>query len=160
MIELNRHIEVLLLENDCVIVPDFGGFMAHHVDARYDEADGSFIPPIRTIGFNPQLKINDSVLIHSYIEAYSLSYPEALTRVEAEVNELKTKLYEQGSYELTNVGLLSINVDGNIEFTPNEAGIRWDDPELNIQWPIDPDEVITSEKDLRQPLFADADYFD
>lgn len=123
MIELNRHIEVLLLENDCVIVPDFGGFMAHHVDARYDEADGSFIPPIRTIGFNPQLKINDSVLIHSYIEAYSLSYPEALTRVEAEVNELRTKLYEQGSYELTNVGLLSINVDGNIEFTPNEAGI-------------------------------------
>ena len=69
MIELERHIEVLLLDNDCVIVPDFGGFMAHHVDARYDEADGSFVPPIRTLGFNPQLKINDSLLIHSYIEA-------------------------------------------------------------------------------------------
>lgn len=26
MIELARHIEILLLENDCVIIPDFGGF--------------------------------------------------------------------------------------------------------------------------------------
>ena len=25
MIELARHIEILLLENDCVIIPDFGG---------------------------------------------------------------------------------------------------------------------------------------
>lgn len=61
MIELDRHIEILLLSNDCVIVPDFGGFMAHHVDARYDEADGTFLPPLRTLGFNPQLKMNDSL---------------------------------------------------------------------------------------------------
>ena len=26
MIELARHIEILLLENDCVIIPDFGRF--------------------------------------------------------------------------------------------------------------------------------------
>lgn len=40
--ELERHIEILLLSNDCVIVPDFGGFMAHHVDARYDGRDNMF----------------------------------------------------------------------------------------------------------------------
>ena len=123
MIELERHIEILLLSNDCVIVPDFGGFVAHHVDARYDSADGSFIPPIRTLGFNPQLKMNDSLLIHSYIEAYGLSYPEALQRVEQEVSELRNVLGEQGFYELNNIGTLTQNTDGNLEFTPNEAGI-------------------------------------
>lgn len=112
-----------MLDNDCVIVPDFGGFMAHHVDARYDTSDGSFIPPIRTLGFNPQLKINDSLLIHSYIEAYGLSYPEAAQRVEREVWELRSVLNEVGSYELNNIGTLTLNTDGNIEFTPNEAGI-------------------------------------
>ena len=40
VIELERHIEILLLSNDCVIVPDFGGFMAHHVDAHYDKQEG------------------------------------------------------------------------------------------------------------------------
>ena len=32
MIELSQHIEVLLLENDCVIVPGLGGFVAHYTD--------------------------------------------------------------------------------------------------------------------------------
>ena len=30
MNELSRHIEILLLSNDCVIVPCFGGCVAHH----------------------------------------------------------------------------------------------------------------------------------
>ena len=54
MINLERHIEVLLLSNDCVIVPNFGGFMAHHIEAHYDKLDTMFFPPIRTIGLNPQ----------------------------------------------------------------------------------------------------------
>lgn len=33
MIELAQHIEVLLLENDCVIVPGFGGFVAYYTPA-------------------------------------------------------------------------------------------------------------------------------
>ena len=37
MIELARHIEILLLENDCVIIPDFGGFIAHYQPARSEE---------------------------------------------------------------------------------------------------------------------------
>ena len=59
VIELERHIEILLLDNDCVIVPGLGGFMAHHVEARYEEDEQAFLPPLRTLGFNPQLKINE-----------------------------------------------------------------------------------------------------
>ena len=100
MIELERHIEILLLSNDCVIVPGFGGFMAHHVDARYDEQENLFLPPQRTIGFNPQLTLNDSLLAQSYIEAYDISYPEALRRIEDEVRELRQHIECNGSYEL------------------------------------------------------------
>ena len=42
----------------------------------------------------------------------------------------------------------------------SEAGIRWNDPALAIQWPIDPQKVQTSEKDLKQPSFKDAEVFD
>lgn len=41
-----------------------------------------------------------------------------------------------------------------------EAGILWNDPELGINWPIRADEVITSEKDMKQPLLKDARLFD
>lgn len=123
VIELERHIEILLLSNDCVIVPSLGGFMAHHVDARYDEADGSFLPPLRTLGFNPRLTMNDSLLVQSYIEAYDISYPEALRRIETEVTEIRQSLESKRKFELNDIGILCLNEDGNIEFEPCEAGI-------------------------------------
>ena len=123
MIELEKHIEVLLLNNDCVIVPGLGRFMGHYMDARYDEQDSLFLPPLRTLGFNPQLTINDSLLVQSYVEAYDISYPEALRRIEAEVQELHQHLETEGQYELNDIGILSLNDEGNITFEPCEAGI-------------------------------------
>jgi dTDP-4-dehydrorhamnose 3,5-epimerase len=41
-----------------------------------------------------------------------------------------------------------------------EAGIRWNDPALGIEWPIDFSKVQTSEKDLNQPFLKDAEVFD
>lgn len=123
MIQIERHIEILLLSNDCVIVPDFGGFMAHHIEAHYEEDESLFLPPLRTLGFNPQLRLNDSLLAQSYIEAYDISYPEALRRIAGEVSELKQHLNENGSYELNDLGTIYLNDDGNYEFTPCEAGI-------------------------------------
>lgn len=123
VIEIERHIEILLLDNDCVIVPGLGGFTAHHVEARFDESDDVFLPPLRTLGFNQQLKINDSLLVQSYIEAYDISYPEALRRIEGEVEELRQRLANDGYYEMADIGVLEMNEDGNIIFTPCEAGI-------------------------------------
>lgn len=123
VIELQRHIEILLLDNDCVIVPDFGGFVAHQVASRYDQDDHMIIPPMRTLGFNPQLRINDSLLVQSYINALDISYPEALRRIEREVEEMKQVLSEEGFYTMEDIGTLRINSDGNIEFEPCEAGI-------------------------------------
>lgn len=123
MIEIERHIEILLLDNDCVIVPGLGGFMTHHVDARYDERDNMFLPPMRTLGFNPQLKMNDSLLAQSYIEAYDMSYPEAIKRIEDETMEIKQNLENKGEYELNDIGTLMLNDNGNIEFNPCESGI-------------------------------------
>ena len=123
MIELGRHIEILLLSNDCVIVPDLGGFMAHHIEAHYDDEERVFLPPQRTIGFNPQLKLNDSLLAQSYIEAYDISYPEALRRIEEEVSELKQSLSNEGYYELNGLGTLKVNEYEKLEFEPCEAGI-------------------------------------
>ena len=97
--------------------------MAHHVDARFDEADSTFVPPLRTLGFNQNLTMNDSLLVQSYIESYDISYPEALRRIESEVEELRQHLQAEGFYELNDIGVLSLNAEGNIEFAPCEAGI-------------------------------------
>lgn len=82
-----------------------------------------FVPPSRTLGFNPQLTMNDSLLAQSYVEAYDISYPEAVRRIESEVAELKQELQNEGVYEMNGIGELSLNEDGCIVFNPCEAGI-------------------------------------
>lgn len=123
MIELSRHIEILLLENDCVIVPGFGGFMAHHRPAEYVEEEGMFYPPQRTLGFNPQLTLNDSILAQSYVEAYDISYPEAVRRIEDELEEIKQLIAIEGEYEFHGIGTIKQKADGYYDFEPCAAGI-------------------------------------
>lgn len=131
--------------------------MAHHREACYDEHDGMFLPPQRTLGFNPQLKLNDSLLAQSYVEAYDISYPEALRRIEAEVAELKQHLDNEGFYELNDIGRLSFNPEGRLEFAPCEAGILT--PELYglSSFEFTPLTQATKEAALPQPtLVAEA----
>ena len=123
MIELGRHIEILLLNNDCVIVPNLGGFMTHHVEARYDDRDSMFIPPLRTLGFNPQLTMSDPLLAQSYADAYDISYPEAVALLEREVQSVKNQIEQEGQYEFIDLGILSLDKEGNYTFEPNEAGL-------------------------------------
>ena len=105
------------------MVPGLGGFVAHHIDARYDEHDGAFIPPFRTLGFNPHLKLNDSLLAQSYVEAYDISYPEAIQKISDEVEELKLCIQTDGYVELNDIGTIRLNAGGNYEFEPCEAGV-------------------------------------
>lgn len=123
MIELARHIEILLLENDCVIIPDFGGFIAHYQPARYVKEENLYLPPVRTIGFNPQLTINDGLLVQSYMQAYHTDFPDATRMIEKEVIELKENLYKEGCTEIHGIGTLHYNIHNSYEFHPNEDGV-------------------------------------
>lgn len=118
MIELAQHIEVLLLENDCVIVPGFGGFVTHYAPATHVKEENLFLPPTRTIGFNPQLKLNDGVLVQSYMAVYDTSFADASRIVEKEVNEFISLLHEEGKAHLENIGEIHYNIYGNYEFIP------------------------------------------
>jgi dTDP-4-dehydrorhamnose 3,5-epimerase len=40
---------------------------------------------------------------------------------------------------------------------PHDRGVRWDDPALNIAWPVDAKDVVISAKDKSLPELADAD---
>ena len=55
--------------------------------------------------------------------------------------------------------IFSYKVD-NVYAPQAEAGVRWNDPDLGIEWPIDPKDVLTSDKDLKQPLLRDAEVFE
>jgi dTDP-4-dehydrorhamnose 3,5-epimerase len=67
--------------------------------------------------------------------------------------------FAHGFLVLSDEAIFTYKVDN--PYAPQaEAGIRWNDPTLGIDWPIDPENVLTSEKDLKQPLLYDAEVFE
>ena len=118
MNELAKHIASLLLENDCVIIPDFGGFIAHYMPAQVNAEEHIFLPPMRVVGFNPQLRINDGLLAQSYMSVYGTTFPDAVKKLKLQSKELTATLHETGSMELENVGELRYSIRGQYEFIP------------------------------------------
>lgn len=67
--------------------------------------------------------------------------------------------FAHGFLVLSDEAIFTYKVDN--PYAPQaEAGIRWDDPDLGIAWPVDASQVVTSEKDLRQALLKDAEVFE
>ena len=67
--------------------------------------------------------------------------------------------FAHGFLVLSEEAIFTYKVD-NPYMPSQEAGVRWNDPELAIEWPIDPAVVQTSEKDLKQPLLKEAEVFE
>lgn len=123
MIELAQHIEALLLENDCVIVPGLGGFVTHYAPATRVKEENIFLPPTRIIGFNPQLRMNDGLLVQSYMSVYGTNFSDATKMVDRKVSELIVALHEEGKIDLPNVGEVRYDIHGAYNFVPYDNKI-------------------------------------
>lgn len=79
-------------------------------------------------GLNQQLTLNDGLLVQSYMQAYDTNYPETIKLINDAVKQLKQELQENGEYELSGIGRLTLGIGGKYNFTPCEAGVL--SPEL------------------------------
>ena len=62
--------------------------------------------------------------------------------------------FAHGFLVLSNSAIVSYKVDSS--YAPTyDAGIRWDDSILNIQWGVSESEVIVSDKDVKLPFFSE-----
>lgn len=67
--------------------------------------------------------------------------------------------FAHGFLVLSPEAIFTYKVDNTYAPT-QEASIRWNDETLAIEWPIDPKEVVTSEKDLKGKTLQEAELFD
>lgn len=67
--------------------------------------------------------------------------------------------FAHGFLVLSPEAIFTYKVD-NVYTPQSEAGLRWNDPALAIDWNIDSKALIMSAKDLVQPLLKDAELFE
>jgi dTDP-4-dehydrorhamnose 3,5-epimerase len=64
-----------------------------------------------------------------------------------------------GFLVLSEEAIFTYKVD-NVYAPQADAGIRWNDPDLNIEWPLDESQLLLSDKDRVQPFLKEAELFD
>jgi hypothetical protein len=117
---LDNYISDLLYRHDCVIVPDFGGFISNKKSARLDAETHAFYPPYKQIGFNSHLKHNDGLLANYIATKENISYQKATSAISLAVIKWQNKLQSEG-VEIKKIGKLSLNAEKQIEFTPGQG---------------------------------------
>lgn len=121
MNELIRHIEYLLVSNDCVVIPSLGAVLAHDMPARYDREQHTMLPPSRTFSFNASLDHNDGMLVTSVARSKSVSFEVARSIVGAEVDAMKRILASDGFLTLGAAGVLRMSAEGVMSFEPGRV---------------------------------------
>lgn len=112
------HIEHLLRNHDCVVIPGFGAFIAHSEIASR-KGEETILPPSRTVNFNSAITHNDGLLANSFMMRDSISYDKAVDAIAADVALLKSQLVASGEFSFGKIGTFRLASEGQVIFSPS-----------------------------------------
>lgn len=115
---LVTYIKDLLYRYDCVIVPDFGGFISNKISARIDEQSHTFYPPSKQLGFNHHLTHNDGLLANYVASAENISFDQANQKIVSIVAQWNQQIKTQ-ALVLDKIGAIALNEENQLIFEPN-----------------------------------------
>lgn len=121
--KLFKYIEFLLPQYNCVIIPDFGGFIVNIEPAHTDE-EGTITPPAYRISFNQDLKHNDGLLASHIQQKENMSYETACLAIKKYVEEIKKDCAQKGFLSCDKLGQLRTDGSGNLSFIPNQSNVH------------------------------------
>ena len=115
---LGNYINDLLYRYDCVIVPDFGGFITNKIGAKVNKFTHTFTPPTKQVTFNNLLKHNDGLLSNYIASSENISFENASSAISLSVIRWKNELQSK-PVEIENLGSLSLTDDKKLIFEPS-----------------------------------------
>lgn len=118
--QLSNYISDLLYRYECVIIPNFGGFVSKTVSSKVNHFTHTFYPPTKQLSFNSQLKNNDGLLANYISAAENCSFEIANEKISALVNTWENQL-KNGELSLNKIGTFSLNKEQNIVFEPIQS---------------------------------------
>ncbi|MET1258472.1 SPOR domain-containing protein [Flagellimonas sp. DF-77] len=117
---IEHYISELLYRYNCVVVPEFGAFLANTTSAKIDVANHTLFPPSKSISFNQQLSKNDGLLVSHIAKSKHLAYDDILDSVLEHSKTWKERLINGDRLDLDDIGSLTSDSEGRIQFKPTE----------------------------------------
>ena len=108
----------LLYRYDCVIVPDFGGFVARQNSAVFHPLTYTFDPPRKVVGFNSDLVHADGLLASELRKSENLTFDQTAELIQQTVQQWKNQLNQGQTLHLEGLGAFQKH-QGTLDFTPD-----------------------------------------
>ncbi|MDP3353623.1 MAG: SPOR domain-containing protein [Flavobacteriaceae bacterium] len=116
--KLENYISDLLYRYECVIVPDFGGFITTEYGSRINYNNHHFYPPYKKLSFNAYLKSNDGLLVNYIASVDQISFEDATKWLKETVIVWNEKVEREELY-LSKIGTFQNNLEGKLQFEPD-----------------------------------------
>ena len=113
---VEHYISELLFLHDCVILPNFGGFVGNPQSAKLNKTTEMLSPPSKQILFNSNLKTNDGLIITHISSQEGITQEIAKNEVENYATKIANKLIESKVLRIDEIGLFTLGKEGNIIF--------------------------------------------
>ena len=118
---LESHLRTLLYDHDCVIIPEFGGFLTRYRPAHIHALKQTLVPPSKVLTFNRRLVSNDGLIAQEIMRREGVSFDLAMAHIQHRVAEMEMALASTQRVVLEGIGTFHADAAGTVQFTP-EAG--------------------------------------
>jgi hypothetical protein len=119
MTEFYTFLEHLLYDHECVIIPQFGGFVVNAQDFQFNAKEGKIYPKRKCVAFNEKLKTDDRFLTTEWAKKQSISQKEASAEIANLAKEIKSAILSQGELTFGVLGSFTYNTENRLAFSPN-----------------------------------------
>lgn len=116
---MSKMIKELILENDRVVLPGLGCFVAEMVPAAFSDKGYTINPPYRRLSFRAKPDMGDE-LIDFYVEANGLDREVACRILGEFIRELRQIIFAKKVIVLPGLGRLRATKENNLFFIPDE----------------------------------------
>jgi hypothetical protein len=110
------YIQQLLLEHECVVIPQLGALITANQGSKIDFVDKSILPPSKIISFNRAVSQNDGLLINRIHQQENMTYEQSTLVVKQWVALIHSRLVQKEIVNLEAIGTLRMDYEGNIQF--------------------------------------------
>ena len=121
LMKIASYISDLLYRYECVIVPEFGGFITNIRSTTFNRQNKTFYPPSKAISFNANLLHNDGLLANYIVRVTQCSYTEATNKISKTVAEWHKALNANNYVEFDKIGSFKLNAQRKIVFEPTNT---------------------------------------
>jgi hypothetical protein len=106
----------LILRHNCVVLPNFGGFVSKTISAQIDFEKGILQAPYKQLLFNRNLINDDGLVLAEYARLNGLYYQEGVAQLTDFTGKLNADLALGKQVSIPKLGIFTKDADGIVRF--------------------------------------------